>query len=83
MRSAIFLLAALQIGLFMLYALGRPLTDPDGTIIPQGAVTLVGMGLAICLAPALILAINRKALKVALVLTLIPLVAIFVALRFV
>ena len=83
MRWAVFVLAALQVVMFVLYALGRPATDPDGTVIPQGAVTLAGMGMAISLVPALILAINRKALHVALTLALIPLFAGYIALRFV
>ncbi len=83
MRWAVFLLAALQVVLFVLYSLGRPLTDPDGATIPQGAVTLAGMGIAIFLVPALILAINRKAPRLSLVLAVIPLVAGYIALRFV
>ena len=83
MRWAVFVLAALQVVMFTLYALGRSATDPDGAVIPQGAVTLAGMGMAIFLVPALILAINRKTLRVALTLALIPLIAGYIALRFV
>ncbi|MDA8586400.1 hypothetical protein N9L47_09045 [Rhodobacteraceae bacterium] len=83
MRLAVFLLAAIQGVLFVLYALGRPATDPDGATIPQGAVTLAGMVIAIFLVPALILAINRKAPRLSLTLALIPLLAGYIALRFV
>ena len=83
MRWAVFLLAALQVVMFTLYTLGRPATDPYGAVIPQGAVTLAGMGMAIFLVPALILAINRKAPRISLALAVIPLIAGYIALRFV
>ena len=69
MRILIFLLAGLQVAGFVYIALGSD-TGLDGT----GLITLGGLVLAICLAPALILAINRKALGLALGLTCIPLV---------
>ena len=73
----------MQVVMFVLYALGRPATDPDGTVIPQGAVTLAGMGMAVFLVPALILAINRKAPRLSLALAVVPLIAGYIALRFV
>ena len=69
MRSLIFVLATLEIVGFACIALSME-SAQDGT----GLVTLGGLVLALCLAPALILAINRKALGVALALACIPLV---------
>jgi hypothetical protein len=69
MRLLIFLLAGLQIAGFAYIALSSDI-GLEGT----GLITLAGFVLAVCLAPALILAINRKALLLALGLTCIPLV---------
>ncbi len=60
MRIAVFVLAALQIALFIFVALSF------AEIGAGGFVTLGGIIMAVLLAPALILAINRRALGIAL-----------------
>ena len=66
MRNAVFILAAVQIALLILYAVGSGMSDPAGNAMSQAFITLGGILMAILLIPALILAINRKALGVAL-----------------
>lgn len=69
MRTLIFLLAGFQIAAFIYLAL-----QGGAEVEGSGLVTLGGVILAVFLAPALILAINRKALGIALVLASVPLV---------
>lgn len=71
MRNAVFAVAALNLAWFLLFAFRGP-EFPDAA--GQGWVTLIGLILAAFHIPALILAITRKALPLALLLTLIPLV---------
>lgn len=67
MRNLIFILAGLQIAGFVFLALSA-----DSGLEGNGLITLGGFILAFCLAPALILAINRKALGIALALACVP-----------
>lgn len=70
MRIAVFIIALLNLAWFLALAvMGPEMPDAAG----QGWVTLIGMGLAAFHIPALVLAINRKALWLALILVLIPL----------
>ena len=74
MRQSVFILAAVQIGLYSLIAFTRDM--PDARTIDGGlaaaSLALVGLVMAIFLIPAVILAITRRGLKPALVLCLIP-----------
>ena len=80
MRAAVFLLAGLQLGLLILFAVSTGASDPAGTAMSQGFVTLGGIVMAVFLAPALILAINRKAPGLALFLAIIPLLLVILGL---
>ena len=66
MRNAVFILAAAQLGLLVLFAVGSGASDAAGNAMSQAFLTLGGIVMGILLVPALILAINRKALGVAL-----------------
>ena len=72
MRNAVFALAAIQIGAFVLLMAGSGGSDAMGNAMSRAFVSIFGIVLAIFLIPALILAINRKALGVALALTVLP-----------
>ena len=74
MRIAVFVIAALQIALFIFVAL------VFAEMGAGGFVTLGGIIMAVFLAPALILAINRRALRVALSLTIISLLILLLGL---
>ena len=65
MRIAVFVLAALEIALFVFLAVSFV------EIGASGLVTMAGIIMAVLLAPALILAINRRALGLALGLTIL------------
>ena len=81
MRQAVFALAALQILVLIGFAaMGTGGSDPAGNAMSTGYVTLAGIVMAILLAPALILAINRKAENIALGLAVLSLTLIVVGL---
>lgn len=71
MRRAVFAIAVLNLIWFLVLVFDPP-SFPD--VAGQGWVTLIGIILAVFHIPALILAINRKAEWLALVLVLIPLI---------
>ncbi len=66
MRNTVFILAAAQVALLVLYSVGSGMSDPAGNAMSQAFLTIAGIIMAILMIPALILAINRKALNVAL-----------------
>lgn len=74
MRIAVYILAAVQIGLFTIYSLGRPL--PQARTLDAGldalTVLMVGGVMAIFMIPAVIVAISGRALWLALTLALAP-----------
>jgi len=74
MRIAVYILAAIQIGLFTVYSLGRPM--PEARTIDAGfdamMVLMVGGVMAIFLIPAVIVAISGRELWLALILALAP-----------
>ena len=73
MRVTVLIVAAAQIAGFVYLALTRTTgSDAAGNAMAQGFVTLAGIVIAICLVPALILAVNRKALPLALGLAMAP-----------
>jgi len=77
MKRLIFLVAALQIALFVYFSLGYgtlPVVSDHMQV--EGFASLTGMVLGICLVPALILAIVGKFLGVALALALAPITAL-------
>lgn len=74
MRNAVFILAAAQVALLVLYAVGSGMSDAAGNAMSQAFITLGGIVMGILMVPALILAINRKALHVALTLAVISMV---------
>ena len=71
MRNAVFILATVQFALLLLFALGTGMSDPAGNAMSRAFVTLGGIVMGILLVPALILAINRKALHLALTLAIV------------
>ena len=73
MRNVVFILAAAQVALLVLYAIGSSMSDPAGNAMSQAFITLGGIIMGILLVPALILAINRKALPLALTLAVVSL----------
>jgi len=80
MRNTVFVLAALQVALLILFAIGSGGSDAAGNAISQGFITLGGIIMAVFLVPALILAINRKAPGASVTLALIPFVLILIGL---
>ncbi len=76
MRNTVFILAAIQVCIFVLFAVNTGGSDAAGNAKSQGFVTLGGIIMAVFLAPALILAITRKALGVALALAILPLLIV-------
>lgn len=78
MRIAVFLLAALQIALVALVGMtGTTGGDAAGNAMAAGLTTAAGIVLAVFLVPAVILAIGRRAERLALVLAILP-AALFV-----
>lgn len=76
MRHIIFLLAALQLGPFAYVGLGFGTLDfIDPYMQVEGFVSLTGMALAVCLVPALVLALVNKFMGAALALALVPISA--------
>ncbi|NNE80846.1 MAG: hypothetical protein HKN18_11310, partial [Silicimonas sp.] len=65
MRNTVFALAAIQVALLILFAVGSGASDAAGNAMSQAFITLAGIVMGILMVPALILAINRKALGVA------------------
>ncbi len=80
MRLAVFALAAVQIGL--LIAMAARGGGSDAAVMSTGTVTLAGLVMAAFLAPALILAINRKALRLALALSIVSLASVIGVMNF-
>lgn len=80
MRNTVFVLAALQVALLILFAIGSGASDAAGSAMSQGFITLGGIIMAVFLVPALILAINRKAPGMSVTLALIPFVLILIGL---
>lgn len=75
MRLAVFLIAGAEIALFVYVALTQTTGgDAAGNAMAQGFVAVAGMALAVLLAPALILAVTNRALKVAFGLAVLPFV---------
>ena len=74
MRIAVYILAAVQVVLFTIYSLGRPM--PEARTIDAGfdalTVLMVGGVMAIFIIPAVIVAISGRALAMALILALTP-----------
>ena len=65
MRNTVFALAGVQVALLILFAVGTGASDAAGNAMSQAFVTLAGILMGILMVPALILALNRKALGVA------------------
>ncbi len=80
MRTGVFILAAIQVALLVLYAVGSGMSDAAGNAMSQAFITLAGILMAILLVPALILASNNKALNVAMTLAVISLLIVTVGL---
>ena len=73
MRMAVYVIAAIEIAVFVLLALtGSGGSDPAGNAMSGGFVTIGGMAMALFLIPALILAMVGRALWIALLLLLTP-----------
>lgn len=83
MKYAVFLLAGAQIAFLVIYAVSVVgSSDAMGNAIIEGFLTLAGIVMAIFLIPALILAINQKALKLAVFLSLVPIALIWALFAF-
>lgn len=78
MRTAVFLIAGLQIFLFVYLSItATGGSDAAGNAMSQGFLALGGIVMAILLVPALILAIVRRAEGFALALAILSLVVVF------
>ena len=74
MRIAVFIIAGVQFAPFLLFAFTQTTgSDPAGNAMAQGFAMIIGMVMGVFLVPALILAVNRKALGIALGLSIVPL----------
>lgn len=76
MRLIVLIMAALQIGLFAVLAIGS-IPSETGNLdggLAMLSIALVGLIFAAFLIPAVILALQRRRLKIALVLAVIPLI---------
>lgn len=80
MRMGVFILAAIQVALLVLHAIGSGASDAAGNAMSQGFITLAGILMAILMVPALILASNNRALNVAMTLAVISLLIVTVGL---
>ena len=80
MRIAVFILAAAQVGLLIVFAIGSGASDAAGNAMSQAFLTLGGIIMGVFLVPALILAINNKAHGVALALAIIPFAIVLIGL---
>ena len=77
MRLAVLIIAGVQLAVLAYIGLtGTIGSDPAGNAMAHGFVTLAGIAMAVCLVPALILAISQRAQKLALLLSLLPLVVL-------
>ena len=76
MRNTVFVLAGIQVALLILFAIGSGASDAAGNAMSQAFITLAGIVMGILMVPALILAINRKALGVAVGLSVVSIVVV-------
>lgn len=74
MRYLVFLIVAAQLAVFVWLGLagGQHMSGAAGTAMPQGMISLAGMVMAAFTVPATILALVRRAVPLALLLSLVP-----------
>lgn len=76
MRLTVLILAAVQTGLFAVMAI-RSIPSETSTLdggLAMLSIAMIGLVLAVFLIPAVVLAIKKRSLKIALVLAVIPLI---------
>ncbi len=72
MKKPVYIIAAAQVALLILFLIGSNASDPAGNAMAQGFIGIAGFCMALFLIPAILLASSGKKPTLALILAIIP-----------